>query len=159
MAEVPGRGYTNDLLSALQYQDDKGMTSTTPSISVLQALRVQLKDIAASGGMKARFAKHLEMQRIVRAWLEGHGFSVLADEKWRSPTVTAIGNDGRFVQADLVKGYREAGIFCTGGYGKTKETHWRIGHMGDHTPECVTELLKVTDGILQRIGLKEPAGA
>jgi hypothetical protein len=30
--------------------------------------------------------------------------------------------------------------------------------MGDHTPECVTELLRVTDVILSRIGVKAPAG-
>jgi aspartate aminotransferase-like enzyme len=159
MDEVPGRGYTNDLRSALQYQDDKGMTSTTPSISVMQALRVQLGDIAESGGMAARFEKHLEMQRIVREWLENHEFSVLAGEAWRSPTVTSIGCDGRFAMSELVKGYRDAGYFITGGYGKTKETHWRIGHMGDHSPECVREVLAVTDTILQRIGLAAPAGA
>jgi len=159
MDEVSGRGYTNDLRSALQYQNDKGMTSTTPSIPVMQALRVQLGDIAAAGGMAARFEKHLEMQRIVREWLEMHEFSVLAGEAWRSPTVTSIGCDGRFTMSELVKGYRDAGYFITGGYGKTKETHWRIGHMGDHTPECVRAVLAVTDSILERVGLAAPAGA
>ncbi len=159
MDEVPGRGYTNDFRSALQYQDDKGMTSTTPAIPVIQALRVQLGDIAAAGGMKARFAKHLEMQKMVLDWAAGHGFSILAKEGHRSPTVTAVGCDGRFTMSELVKGYREAGYFITGGYGKTKETHWRIGHMGDHTPDCVRELLSVTDGILDTIGLKAAAGA
>jgi aspartate aminotransferase-like enzyme len=60
---------------------------------------------------------------------------------------------------ELVKGYKAAGYYITGGYGKTKDTHWRIGHMGDHTPECVGELLGLTDEILKRIGLKEPARA
>jgi len=159
MAEVPGRGYTNDLLSALKYQDDKGMTSTTPAIPVMQALRVQLQDIAASGGMQARFDRHLEMQKLVADWVARYGFSILAKEGARSPTVTSIGCEGRFAMAELVKGYREAGYFITGGYGKTKETHWRIGHMGDHTPACVTEVLRVTDEILDRIGLQAPASA
>jgi len=157
MAEVPNRGYTNDLLSALAYQDEKGMTSTTPAIPVIQALRVQLGDIAAAGGFEARFAKHLAMQKLVLDWAAGHGFSILAQEGFRSPSVTSIGCDGRFTMSDLVAGYRDAGYFITGGYGKTKETHWRIGHMGDHTPECVTELLRVTDEILARIGLAAPA--
>lgn len=59
--------------------------------------------------------------------------------------------------SEFVAGYRKAGYFITGGYGKTKETHWRIGHMGDHTPACVTEVLAVTDRILQAIGCA-PAG-
>lgn len=152
MKEVPARGYTNDLLSALEYQDSKGMTSTTPSIPVIQALRVQLQDIEAAGGFPARFEKHLAMQNLVLDWLPKYGFGVLADEGFRSPTVTSIATNGRFVMDDLVKAYREAGYFITGGYGKTKETHWRIGHMGDHTPACVAELLSVTDGILERLG-------
>ncbi len=152
MDEVPGRGYTNDLRSALQYQDDKGMTSTTPSISVMQALRVQLQDIAASGGMAARFEKHLKMQRLVLDWAAANGMGTLAqEERFLSPTVTSIDAKGSFPMAELVKGYRAAGYFITGGYGKTKTTHWRIGHMGDHTPECVTEVLAETDRILERI--------
>ncbi|MHC5210601.1 MAG: pyridoxal-phosphate-dependent aminotransferase family protein [Planctomycetota bacterium] len=159
MEDNPGRGYTNDFLSAVRFQDDKGMTSTTPAIPVMQALRAQLADIEASGGMEARFKRHLAMQKLVSDWVRGHGFSILAKDGFRSPSVTSIGCDGRFPMADLVAGYKDAGYFITGGYGKTKETHWRIGHMGDHTPECVTELLGVTDRILSRIGLKEPAGA
>jgi aspartate aminotransferase-like enzyme len=155
----PGRGYTNDMLSALRFQDDKGMTSTTPAIPVMQALRVQLADIEASGGLEARFRRHLAMQKLVLDWARGHGFPILAKDGFRCPSVTSIGCDGRFAMADLVAGYKQAGYFITGGYGKTKETHWRIGHMGDHTPECLTELLGVTDAILSRIGMKAGAGA
>jgi aspartate aminotransferase-like enzyme len=152
--EVPGRGYTNDFASALEYQDAKGMTSTTPAIPIIQALRVQLGDIAASGGFAARFDRHLEMQTMVLDWVAKHGFSILARDGFRSPTVTSIGCDGRFEMPELVKAYRAAGYFITGGYGKTKATHWRIGHMGDHTPECLGKLLELTDTILDRIGLK-----
>ncbi|MFT7464676.1 MAG: aspartate aminotransferase-like enzyme [Pseudohongiellaceae bacterium] len=159
MEANPGRGYTNDMLSTLEYQDSKGMTVTTPPIPVLQAMRVQLRDIAAHGGFEQRFEDHLNMQGQVLEWAAGHGFTVLADEGFRSPTVTSIGCEGRFIMADLVAAYRQAGYFITGGYGKTKETHWRIGHMGDHTPKCVAELLKVTDEIFGRMGLTEVAGA
>lgn len=159
MDEVPGRGYTNDLRSALDYQDSKGMTSTTPAIPVMRSLRTQLHDIEASGGMQARFDRHLAMQKMVLDWAAGHGFGTLAQAGYRSPSVTSIAMEGRFVMAALVKGYAEADYFITGGYGKTKETHWRIGHMGDHTPDCLGELLGVTDGILDRIGCKSPASA
>ncbi len=159
MAAVPGRGYTNDFLEALEFQNEKGMTSTTPAIPVMQALRTQLRDILAEGGFEARFARHLAMQQQVLDWAAGHGFSILAEPGARSPSVTSIGCDGRFVMAELVKGYKAAGYFITGGYGKTKDTHWRIGHMGDHTPQCVGELLTLTDGLLKKIGLKAQVGA
>lgn len=158
MARVPGRGYTNDFLAALTFQNEKGMTSTTPAIPVIQALRQQIKDIEAAGGFEARFKKHLQMQKQVLDWSGGHGFSILARDGYRSPSVTSIGCDGRFTMDELVKGYKAAGYTITGGYGKTKDTHWRIGHMGDHTPECVGEVLRLTDEIFERIGLKELAG-
>jgi aspartate aminotransferase-like enzyme len=159
MAQVPGRGFTNDFLAALTFQDERGMTSTTPAIPVMRALRRQIRDIEAAGGFEARFKTHLAMQKLVLDWARGHGFSILARDGFRSPSVTSIGCDGRFTMSDLVEGYRQAGYFITGGYGKTKQTHWRIGHMGDHTPSCVQELLDVTDRILDRIGLQAPAGA
>ena len=153
MADNPGRGYTNDLLSALEYQDSKGMTTTTPALGVMQALRRQIADIQQTGGMAARFARHLEMQKLVLDWAASHGFEPMAKAGFRSPSVTSLATGDRFVVKDLVAGYAEAGFFVGGGYGKTKETHWRIGHMGDHTPEEVTELLKVTDDVLDRLGV------
>ncbi len=159
MEQLPNRGYTHDLLSTLNYQEKKGMTTTTPAIPVLQAMRVQLGDIESSGGFPARFEKHEAMQKLVFDWLTGHEFSVMAEEGFRSPTVTSIGCNDRFTMSDLVAGYREAGYFIAGGYGKSKETHWRIGHMGDHTPQCVSELLTITDEILDQIGCATPSGA
>ena len=62
-----------------------------------------------------------------------------------------------FAIAELIAGLMQAGYFIQPGYGKTAATHWRIGHMGDHTPKCVQELLDVTDGVLKRIAAKVAA--
>lgn len=151
-AEVPDRGFANDILTSLEPQEAKGMPLSTPAIPVLRALRVQLDDVAASGGWQARFDRHRAMQKLVLDWVAAHDFDTLAEAEFRSPTVTSIDAKGRFEIADLIAGCREHGIFLGGGYGKTKTTHWRIGHMGDHTPECVAELLRVHDGVLSRLG-------
>ncbi len=148
----PNRGQAHDLVAALAYQNDTGMTMTTPSIPVIQALRRQIDDIHAAGGFAARFERHRTMQQLVLDWVAARRLTTLADPAFRSPTVTSIACGGRFVIADLLAGYREAGFFVGGGYGKTQATHWRIGHMGDHTPEDVEELLAVTDTILTRVG-------
>ncbi len=159
MAAVPGRGYTNDFLSALEFQDSKGMTSTTPAIPLMLALRQQIRDILAAGGFQARFDTHLAMQKLVLDWVARRGFGVLAREGYRSPSVTSIESKGRFVMDDLVAGYKKEGFFLTGGYGKTKDSHWRIGHMGDHTRTDVTELLAATDRILAGLTPKDGAPA
>ena len=92
------------------------------------------------------------MQALVLDWCVANGFDVLAKDGFRSPTVTAIATGGRFATADLVAGYKARGFFVGAGYGKTKDSHWRIGHMGDHTTRCVGELLAATDAILEELG-------
>jgi len=157
MAAVPGRGYTNDFLAALEFQDSNKMTSTTPSIPLMAALRQQIRDILAAGGFQARLDAHLAMQKLVLDWVGRNGFGVLAREGYRSPSVTSIDAKGRFVMNDLVAGYAKEGYFLTGGYGKTKDSHWRIGHMGDHTPADITALLATTDRILAPLMSKDGA--
>lgn len=151
MKDVPARGYANDMLSALEYQESKEMTATTPAIPVMQALALQWQDIQSAGGFAARWQKHRAMQRSVLDWCAARGLDILARDGFRSPTVTAIATGGRFVTADLVAGYKARGFFLGAGYGKTRDTHWRIGHMGDHTPQCVRELLAATDAVLAEI--------
>jgi aspartate aminotransferase-like enzyme len=151
MKDVPGRGYTNDFLSALAFQDEQRMTSTTPAIPLMVALRQQIRDITAAGGFAARRDKHLAMQQAVLDWVTKNGFGVLARDGFRSPSVTSLESKGRFVMDELVAGYAKEGFFLQGGYGRTKDTHWRIGHMGDHTPADIRELLAATDRILARI--------
>jgi aspartate aminotransferase-like enzyme len=152
MAAHAGRGWTNDFLSALQFQDDQKMTNVTPAIPQMQALRRQIRDIEAADGMAARFRTHDAMQKLVLDWAAARGLGILAPAGFRSPSVTSIACEGRFAIAELIAGLMHAGYFIQPGYGKTAVTHWRIGHMGDHTPKCVQELLDVTDGVLKRIG-------
>ena len=64
MAAHSGRGWTNDFLSALQFQDEQKMTNITPAIPQMQALRQQLRDIEAAGGMAARIKAHDAMQKL-----------------------------------------------------------------------------------------------
>lgn len=153
LASLTDRGHAHDLLASLTYQDDTGMTMSTPAIPVLRALRRQVDDIAATGGFAPRFERHRAMHAAVLDWIDARGFTSLAAPPFRSPTVTSIATGGRFEVADLLAGYREAGYFVGGGYGKTKTTHWRIGHMGDHTLDDVVQLLDVTDRVLARLGV------
>jgi aspartate aminotransferase-like enzyme len=154
-----GRGWTNDFLSCLQFQEKSKETSTTPAIPQMQALRRQIRDIEASGGMAARFKKHEAMQKLVLDWAAARGLGTLAPARFRSPAVTSIACEGRFEVAQLIAGLMAAGYFIQPGFGKTAATHWRIGHMGDHTPKCVGELLAEHDRVLSRIGAKVAARA
>jgi aspartate aminotransferase-like enzyme len=121
----------------------------------MYATAVQLGRIAAEG-LRARFARHRRMAERCHAFVadlrdrRGLDVQVLAPAGARSPTVTCIrlpdGVDG----PEVVRRIREAGWVVGAGYGKLKATTFRIGHMGDHRPEGLEELLPVVEDALVR---------
>lgn len=150
-ARTPGRGHYFDLV---QYAEnlEKLQTPTTPALTLVYALREQLVRIRAEG-MEARWARHARMAGRTWAWVEGAEgatgvrLEVLASEGARSPTVTAVVPTG-VTPAAIVKEMAARGWVVGGGYGKVKNTTFRIGHMGDHTPEELEALLaELTDAL------------
>lgn len=149
--EAPHRGYYFDLLF-FQKNHDKDQSPTTPALSVLYALEVQLERMR-SEGMEARWARHAAMARRTWGWVDamndaGVAVDVVAPEGYRSPSVTTIrlpeGVDGPSVTAAVV----ERGWLVGGGYGKLKPTTIRVGHMGDHTMAELEGMLAVLTEVL-----------
>ena len=125
------------------------MTPTTPALSVMYALEVQLERIKEEG-LEARWARHSAMRKHCCEWVDamrekrGVNVSVLAPEGHRSPTVTTIRMPEGMSSIPVVAGVKERGFVIGSGYGKIRDTTFRIGHMGDHTvaeQEAVLEVL------------------
>ena len=152
-ASVPARSYYFDLVD-FERRAREHQTPNTPALTLLYALERQLERIVAEG-IEARFERHEAMARRTHAWTEaaagrtGEPFEVLAPPGYRSPTVTAIRLPERLRGPDVVAGLREHGWVIGAGYGKLKPSTIRIGHMGDHTPDQLEELLGVLDRVLQ----------
>lgn len=153
-ARTPNRGHYFDLvafaenMAALQ-------TPTTPALTLLYALREQLSRIRIEG-MEVRWARHDIMARRTWAWVEGAAsatgvaLGVLAPEGGRSPTVTAVVPEG-VSPPTLVKAMAERGWVLGGGYGRVKDTTFRVGHMGDHTPEELDALFDALGDVLRSL--------
>lgn len=141
-AVAPRRGFYFDL-TKFAAAHEKAQSPSTPALSVLFALQVQLERMQAEGN-EARWARHRAMAERTWAWVEEHagaGLALLAPEGYRSPCVTAIQvADGESGPA-IVKAMADRGWVIGGGYGKLKPNSFRIGHMGDHTLEELEELL------------------
>jgi aspartate aminotransferase-like enzyme len=126
----------------------KNQTPNTPAINLFYAAEMQLAAIATEG-MEARWARHRTMAEMTWTWVarlrDAHGdaFGVLAREGHRTPTVTSITIPSTFTASTLVKAVAERGFTIGNGYGKNRETTFRIGHMGDHVPERLEECLEV----------------
>ncbi len=142
---APGKGLYFDLTEHAR-QLEKLQTPSTPALSLMYALRVQLARIRAEG-IEARWERHRTMAERTWAWVDelrdrrGLELSVFAPAGHRSPTVTCIqlptGLHGPRVVAEL----RNRGYVIATGYGEMKGDSIRIGHMGEHDVEGLERLL------------------
>jgi aspartate aminotransferase-like enzyme len=147
-AKAPAKGWYFDL-AALHSQIEEHQTPATPAVSLLYALDYQLRRIADET-IEGRWQRHLDMQQRTFDWVDamrdrGVEVGVFADEGHRSPTVTCVASDR---SREVVTALFDRGWVIGGGYGKLKESTFRIGHMGDHTVEELDELLDVLTSVL-----------
>lgn len=148
-----GRGLYFDLVEFEEYAR-KHQTPNTPGTSLLYAAAVQLGHIAAES-MPARCARHAAMARQTHAWVDAHaerfGIGILAPADGRSPTVTAVTTPEGITGDDIVRACAARGIVIGAGYGATKAYTFRVGHMGDHTPETIARCLDVVEDALAEL--------
>ncbi len=139
---VPHRGYFLDFLDYRKFHDQFS-TPQTPAVSIFYALRTQLDRIEREG-LEARFARHREMARLVRAFA-AERFALFAEKGFESETVTCVSSAGGLDFAALSSFLAERGMAVAGGYGKLKDKTFRIAHMGDLVPEEIRALLSAID--------------
>jgi aspartate aminotransferase-like enzyme len=147
---IPERGAYFDVV-AFDKAAGNYQPTNTPAISLLYALDAQLERIEAEGGIEQRWQRHDAMREVVEEWVGGRGgelgFSFLPPEGRRSWTVSCLevpaGKNGR----ELVQAVKKKGWVIGTGYGELKPTTLRIGHMGDHSPGSVREVLGVVEEV------------
>ena len=147
---IPDRGWYFDL-DQLHAQIQERQTPATPAVSLLYALDYQLSRMADEG-IEGRWARHRAMQVRTFQWVEemgGNGvdLGVLATEGHRSPTVTCVTVPGGGSPA-VVKEMGSRGWVIGDGYGRLKDSTFRIGHMGDHTVDELNVLLDELSEVL-----------
>jgi aspartate aminotransferase-like enzyme len=145
-ASVKGRGWYFDFVT-LDKALQKSTTPATPAISLMRALSVQLDHIFAEGAMD-RFERHARLARRTQEWATERGFALMAEEGYRSSTVTTVTNTlGINVEA-LNARLAPLGMEISNGYGVYKDKAFRIAHMGEVTDEDLERLLAAIDDFL-----------
>ncbi|WP_393936469.1 2-aminoethylphosphonate--pyruvate transaminase [Aeromonas rivipollensis] len=114
---------------------------TSPTHTVL-AFAQALRELDEEGGIAARHQRYSENQRILVAGMAELGFAPLLPEEWQSPIITAFYSpahpDYRF--ADFYQRLKGQGFVIYPGKVSQADC-FRIGNIGDVTPERVRELL------------------
>ncbi|MBE6528289.1 MAG: alanine--glyoxylate aminotransferase family protein [Thermoplasmata archaeon] len=143
---VPNRGFYGDLLK-IKKQADVDYALTTPPVSLMYALDYQL-DKALAEGMQKRYARHQEMADMVRNWADKKLNGVFPEKGYQSNSIGVLNKGDMDFDAFNSK-LKAKGYEISNGYGDVKEKTFRIGHMGDTTPEMIKQLLSAMDEILE----------
>ncbi len=142
--KTPHRGLYFDFLDLKKYHDKEGMQPATPVIPIYYQLQYQLHKIVDIEGIENRWVRHTKMADYTRSWTRKKGLTLFADEKVASNTVTCINSTGINVPK-LKSDLKEKGFFFSTGYGKFKDSNFRIAHMGDRSLEEMKNYLSIID--------------
>jgi aspartate aminotransferase-like enzyme len=144
---VKGRGWYFDFLN-LEKSLKKNTTPATPAISLMRALSVQLDYVFAEGVLE-RYARHAALAERTQQWALAHGFALMAEAGYRSPTVTTITNT-RAIAVEALNGYLASQqMEISNGYGVYKDKAFRIAHMGEVTQGDLDRLFTAMEQYLE----------
>ncbi|WDF92951.1 2-aminoethylphosphonate--pyruvate transaminase [Aeromonas dhakensis] len=137
------RSVSLDLHAQWQTMEQQGgkWRFTSPTHTVL-AFAQALRELDEEGGIAARHRRYSENQRTLVTGMAALGFAPLLPEKWQSPIITAFYSpahpDYRF--ADFYQRLKGQGFVIYPGKVSQADC-FRIGNIGDVTPERVRSLL------------------
>ncbi|MFQ1834662.1 2-aminoethylphosphonate--pyruvate transaminase [Aeromonas veronii] len=137
------RSVSLDLHAQWQTMEQQGgkWRFTSPTHTVL-AFAQALRELDEEGGIEARHQRYSENQRTLVAGMAALGFAPLLPEQWQSPIITAFYSpahpDYRF--ADFYQRLKAQGFVIYPGKVSQADC-FRIGNIGDVTPERVRALL------------------
>jgi len=138
---ITGRGQYTDLVALVDYYQKKNQTPTTPAVSLLQALDLQLSKMLDEGHRNIA-KRHEKMAKYTRNWVNKHGMKMFPEKGYESITVSTIENTLGHSITDLNKELLPRHLVVANGYGaKLKDKTFRIGHMGQWDINDLKELL------------------
>ncbi len=135
---VQDRGWYFDFVNMEQYLV-RGLIPATPAISLMRALQVQLDRIIAEG-LAQRWQRHTALRDHARRLARAHGFTLMVDDTYASPTVTTLKGAPGFDVNGLIDFLKQADLILSHGYGPQKGKSMRIGHMGEMQPADLDRL-------------------
>lgn len=112
----------------------KGQFPYTPAVSLWNGLEEAL-NLLETEGEAPRLARHQLMSRMTRAFGQAIGMTPPVDERFASPTVTALAAPKGMAPAEFKNQAAKLGLQIAGAMGPWHHDYIRIGHVGAVLPE------------------------
>ncbi len=159
-ATLPHSAYLDLARLKAIWVDRVGLEAAALSTSMLLAAREALR-MVVDEGLEARWARHLQASRALRAGLEAMGLELFGDPAHTVPMITLVrvpdGIDEVGVREQLLL---QHGVEIMAAFGPLRGRLWRIGTMGTNARlPSVLNVLAALEAVLASRGLQLPRGA
>lgn len=154
LQETEGIARTLSLDLYSQYEEmevNHGKWRYTSPTHVVHAFAQALIELRVEGGVEKRFERYRDNQQRLSDGMKKLGFIPLIDPEWQSPIITSFKypNDN-FDFSEFYNKLKEAGFVIYPGKLSEIPT-FRIGNIGEVYAEDIDKLLKVIEGLSQKI--------
>ena len=141
-AEMPNKGYYFDL-KVWEADHAKGRgTPVTSVIPQIAGLNTALKMVESMGGKQKYFDLYKKRNSAIRQGVKKLGMDTYPLKGYESPTVSCISAPEGMSGPDVYNAMRKLDFELAQGYGKLKESTFRIGNMGWIPEEYISEMLE-----------------
>ncbi|MCE5196827.1 MAG: alanine--glyoxylate aminotransferase family protein [Negativicutes bacterium] len=149
METIPA--YYADLKMWQPVMENPGKYYATPAVNMVNAYEAGMKLVMAEG-LPARFARHTKTGKAVRAALSVYGMQALAPEEIAAPTLSCILYPAGVNDAQFRSYLAEKGVVVAGSLASLAGKAFRLGHMGNTTPEMLQKAIVLIGEALQAQG-------
>ena len=117
-------------------------TPVTSVIPQIAGLNTALKLVESMGGKQRYFKLYKKRNTTIRQGIKELGMDTYPMNGYESPTVSCISAPEGMSGPDVYNGMRKLDFELAQGYGKLKESTFRIGNMGWIPDEYISEMLE-----------------
>jgi len=151
------QSYYMDFENWLPVMRDPSKYFATPPVNMVYALAESL-DMILSEDLEKRYARHEAIAKAMRLALNKIGLRIVAEEKGRADTMTAayypLGIDDEAFRGNMAR----HGVIVAGGLGQLRGKIFRVGHMGNVSPNDIIATIGAIEASLSRLGHSFPLG-
>jgi len=151
--------YYMDFENWLPVMRDPSKYFATPPVNMIYALAESL-DMILDEGLEKRCARHATIAKAVRSALNKLGLRIVAEENRRADTMTAAyypsGIDDEAFRGNMAAKHD---VIVAGGLGQLRGKIFRIGHMGNVSPNDLFATIGAVEASLAHLGYSFPLGA
>jgi aspartate aminotransferase-like enzyme len=150
--------YYMDFENWIPVMQDPSRYFATPPVNMIYGLAESL-DMIVSEGLERRFERHRALGQAMRSALTEIGLRIVAEEGAGADTMTAAYYP-KGIDDEAFRNYMSSkhGVVVAGGLGQLKGRIFRVGHMGNVSPNDLIATVGAIEATLLRLGYSFTSG-